>query len=248
VETATPVEIDMHAANQRLAPLSAEERIQWAVEQFGMGLTMLSSMQKTASILMHIFYRLGLENEIIFGDTGYHFHETLQLRDQYMRDFKLNIVTVYPTMTPEQQEKHYGQKLYQFVDGQKECCRIRKEDPFLLHMRSNGRRCVVSGLRSSEGGKRGGIEPLHRDPRIKGYTLHPIYDWSDEAVAEYIRKHDLTIHPLHAQSYPSIGCECCTTPVAPGEDERAGRWRHLRTEDGQGPTYCGINFTDGSGI
>ena len=58
----------------------------------------------------------------------------------------------------------------------------------------------------------------------------------------------IPVHPLHAQQYPSIGCQVCTTPVQPGEDPRAGRWRHLRAEGEEGPRYCGINFTDGSGI
>ena len=34
----------------------------------------------------------------------------------------------------------------------------------------------------------------------------------------------------------SIGCAPCTTPVAPGEDERAGRWR------GSEKVECGIHF------
>jgi phosphoadenosine phosphosulfate reductase len=39
--------------------------------------------------------------------------------------------------------------------------------------------------------------------------------------------------------FPTIGCFPCTTPVLPGEPERAGRWRHLAGVD-----YCGINPTD----
>jgi phosphoadenosine phosphosulfate reductase len=39
--------------------------------------------------------------------------------------------------------------------------------------------------------------------------------------------------------FPTIGCFPCTTPVLPGEPERAGRWRHLA-----GVEYCGINPTD----
>jgi phosphoadenosine phosphosulfate reductase len=46
-------------------------------------------------------------------------------------------------------------------------------------------------------------------------------------------------HPLVARGYPSIGCAPCTSPVAPGEDERAGRWR------GSAKTECGIHFIDG---
>ena len=62
-----------------------------------------------------------------------------------------------------------------------------------------------------------------------------------------VTQHDVQVHPLHAQSYPSIGCAVCTTPVTQGEDQRAGRWRHLRN-GGDGPQYCGLNFSDGGGI
>jgi phosphoadenosine phosphosulfate reductase len=46
-------------------------------------------------------------------------------------------------------------------------------------------------------------------------------------------------HPLVAKGYPSIGCAPCTSPVAAGEDERAGRWR------GQAKVECGIHFVNG---
>ena len=46
-------------------------------------------------------------------------------------------------------------------------------------------------------------------------------------------------HPLVAKGYPSIGCMPCTTPVAEGEDPRAGRWR------GEQKTECGIHFVNG---
>jgi phosphoadenosine phosphosulfate reductase len=43
------------------------------------------------------------------------------------------------------------------------------------------------------------------------------------------------VNPLHAQGYASIGCMPCTSPVAPGEAPRAGRWRGL------GKTECGLH-------
>lgn len=240
---------ELKAVNDELRQATPLRRIQWAVDRFGESVVMLSSMQKTASILMHLFYSLGLNNEVLFVDTGYHFHETLKLRDEVMRRYKLNMVTLYPELTPEDQEKKFERKLYLFADGQPECCRLRKEDPFIGHMKSASRRVIVSGLRKAEGRKRGKVEALALDPRIGGYVVHPIFDFSDEQVDEYLKQHDVPVHPLHAQNYPSIGCACCTTPVAEGEDARAGRWRHLRPADAEGgPQYCGINFAEGSGI
>lgn len=232
-----------------LRGMSAEDRICWAVDQFGEGAVLLSSMQETSSVIMSMFHRLGLENEILFVDTGFHFHETLRFRDGVMRRYKLNVVTLYPTMTPLEQEQEFGRKLHLFVDGQKECCRLRKEEPFVEHMRRNGRKVVMNGLRTEEGGSRKKVHLLSPDPRFAGFALHPLFDWTAEQIATYLSAHNVPIHPLHARSYPSIGCACCTTPVQPGEDPRAGRWRHLREQkDEQAPQYCGINFSDGSGI
>jgi phosphoadenosine phosphosulfate reductase len=66
-------------------------------------------------------------------------------------------------------------------------------------------------------------------------------------VDAYVQEHDLPVHPLYARGYASIGCFTCTTPIQPGEDRRAGRWRHIReaNPDLQAqPIYCGINLED----
>jgi phosphoadenosine phosphosulfate reductase len=49
-------------------------------------------------------------------------------------------------------------------------------------------------------------------------------------------EHRVPYNPLHDQGYASIGDEPLTTPIAPGEEERAGRWR------GTGKTECGIHL------
>lgn len=52
----------------------------------------------------------------------------------------------------------------------------------------------------------------------------PLYDWSRERVAEFCATEKIPINPLHAEGYPSIGCQPCTRAIAPREPERAGRW------------------------
>lgn len=243
-------DLDLNKTHALLAPLRAEDRILWAKDTFQNDLVLLSSMQKTASVLMHLFYKLGLENEVLFVDTGYHFVETLQMRDAYMRKYKLNMMTLYPDITIDAQEEQHQKKLYTCADGQPECCRLRKEVPLLRHLKET-KTCpmIVNGLRRGEGGRRATLQAISPDPRVGGFGLSPIFDWTNQMVDDYIRENDLQLHPLHARSYPSIGCYPCTTPVVPGEHPRAGRWRHLRTsESDTGPQYCGINFTDGGGI
>ena len=53
---------------------------------------------------------------------------------------------------------------------------------------------------------------------------------------DYMIENRLPRHPLVAKGYPSIGCAPCTTPVKPGEDARAGRWR------GAEKIECGIHY------
>jgi phosphoadenosine phosphosulfate reductase len=247
VLTTDPVAFNLDAANAELAELSAAERLRWGERHFGPRMALLGSMQKTSCVLTHLLADVNRDREIVFVDTGFHFRETLQLRDRLIRKYKVDVVTLYPEETPEQQETRFGRKLHLFVDGQPECCRLRKEEPFLNYVRESGKKLVVNGVRRSEGGRRKQLKFVMPDPRIDGFVLHPLLDWTDEVLVEFIRANEVPVHPLHERNYPSIGCQCCTTPVAPGEDPRAGRWRHLRTGEDQ-PAYCGINFTDGGGI
>lgn len=235
-------------ANTLLQDKTALERVAYGIETFGDKAVLLSSMQKTASVLMHFFYTLGVDNEILFVDTGFHFQETLVMRDEFMRRYKLNIVTLYPELTPEQQEEQYDGKLYQSFEGQPVCCELRKGVPFINYILQQEHKVVYGGLRRAEGSLRGNLQIISEDPRINGFKVNPILDWSDAMVDNYLRENAVPVHPLHAQSYPSIGCQCCTTPVKEGEKPRAGRWRHLREEGQDGPEYCEMNFSDGAGI
>ncbi len=239
---------NIEEANEFLRDKTALERVAYGIEKFGSKAVLLSSMQKTASVLMHFFHKLSVTNEILFVDTGFHFHETLALRDEFMRKYKLNIVTLYPDLTPEQQEEMYHSKLYQTSEGQPVCCDLRKGQPFINHIIKQEHKIVFGGLRTAEGNVRGNLKIVSEDPRINAFKINPILEWSDQMVENYLLKNDVPVHPLHAMSYPSIGCQCCTTPVQEGEKARAGRWRHLREEGHDGPEYCEINFSDGAGI
>ncbi|MFB3788767.1 MAG: phosphoadenylyl-sulfate reductase [bacterium] len=241
----TETAIDWQALNERLESYSPREIIGWAHETFGSQLAMLSSMQKTASVLTHTLYAMGLTQvEIIFIDTGYHFPETLELRDRMIEQYGVNIQTYQPDKSPEEQFREYGRELYLRDRDYQLCCQLRKEEPYLKAARRY--KAVLSGLLRSEGGARKQIPIVAVDPRIQGYKIHPLANWSGEQVDEYIQAHDVLVHPLHARGYPSIGCATCTTPVRVGEDERAGRWRHIReaNPNKEVKLYCGINFSD----
>jgi len=234
---------------EEFVALDALERIRAVDEVYGDKALQLASMQKPATVILHMIHRLSAKTFILFVDTQYHFKETLEIRDEYIKRFGLAIHTVFPEETPEQQFKKWGQHLYKSVDGQPECCNLRKEKPFLKRAREKDIRATLAGLMREEGGARRDVEPIGHDPRLGSATYHPLFDWTYDQVDAYIAEHDLPVHALYAKGYASIGCEPCTTPIEPGEDKRAGRWRHLRDEDGNQPEFCNINFSDlGGGI
>ena len=37
------------------------------------------------------------------------------------------------------------------------------------------------------------------------YKVHPIFDWTDRDVYDYLKRHDLPYHPLWERGYVSIG-------------------------------------------
>jgi phosphoadenosine phosphosulfate reductase len=113
------------------------------------------------------------------------------------------------------------------------CCGLRKVAP--LERALEGADAWVSGLRRSSGGERSTVRPFSFDEKRGVIKVAPLWRWSSEDVDGYCVEHDLPVHALHAQGYPSIGCIPCTRPVAPGEDERAGRWA------GTGKTECGLH-------
>ena len=63
--------------------------------------------------------------------------------------------------------------------------------------------------------------------------VNPLVRWTRTDVWTYLKARGVPYNRLHDQGFPSIGCTRCTTAVADGEDDRAGRWRGLvKTECG----------------
>ena len=246
-----PVPLDIERANADLAGQPPEAIVSWALTTFGPArVAVQSSMQKTAGVLMHMAGTLAPGTAVLFVDTGVHFPETLELRDGFASRYGLNMITGLPERTFDEQFEDFGRQLYETDDrpegappGYQECCRLRKEVPYLAVTRGRFD-AVLGGLTRAEGGVRKSVAIVAFDPRIDAYKINPLAEWDGARVDAYTAEHGVPVHPLYARGYTSIGCWTCTTPTAPGEHPRAGRWRHLNQEGGGTPMYCGINLED----
>lgn len=230
---------DLAALNEKLTPLTAAELIAWAHKAFGRRLSLLSAFQEAGCVLCHMIAQAGIQDsvDILFVDTGVNFAETLDTVESIRHKYGLRVRTLKPALTMAEQTAKLG-VLYLTPDGQKRCCHIRKTEPLLpLRGQYDG---MLSSLRREEGGARGNIAPVVIDQQLNVLRVHPLLSMTRAEMEAYIAEHKVIINPLHAQGYPTVSCNRCTTPVLEGEDERAGRWRHLENA----AKYCGINPTD----
>ena len=226
--------IDLNSTFEERTP---EELLQWAQEIFGDRLAALSSMQRAGSVICHMLQSMPVKMPVLFVDTGVLFEESLTTRDRIIAEYGLEVRTLTPEKTMEQQTSELG-VLYLSAEGQKECCEIRKSAP--LDAVKDQYDCLIGSLRRADGGQRGSCPILAVDPRLNVLRVNPLVNFTDEQMNEYAGQKDVVTNPLHDQGYSTIGCNRCTTPVLPGEPRRAGRWRHL----GPWSVYCGINPSD----
>lgn len=231
---------DLSELNKSFEERTPHELLQWAGAIFGKRVAALSAMQMAGSVVCHMISQLALDIPVLFVDTGVNFQETLDTRDRIARDYNLEVITLTPELTMEEQTKKHG-ILYLSAEGQKECCEMRKTVPLMKVMGTYD--CLIGSLRRAEGGARSRFQILSVDPPMNCLRINPLGNFDNETMDRYIAEHNVIVNPLHYQGFSTISCNRCTTPVMPGEPKRAGRWRHL----GPWSVYCGINPTDVDG-
>ena len=228
---------DLIELNRTFEERTPDELLRWTHQVFGDRVAALSAMQMAGNVVAHMIHEMKLPIPVVFVDTGVLFQETLETRDRLMQEYGLEVITLRPQLTMEEQTKLYG-VLYLSHEGQQQCCHMRKTEPLLA---TKGRYdALIGSLRRADGGKRGECPILAVDREMNCLRVNPLANITDEQLEDYIARHEVIVNPLHAQGYSTIGCNRCTTPVLPHEPKRAGRWRHL----GPWSVYCGINPTD----
>ena len=124
----------------------------------------------------------------------------------------------------------------------KACCAIRKVEPLARALQ--GADAWICGLRRAQGPTRNDLKVFEADPDHGGIPkVSPLLGWTVEDARAYVAAWNLPHSPLHDQGFPSIGCAPCTRAIAPGEDERAGRWWWEQPEHKE----CGLHRRPTSG-
>lgn len=196
----------------------AKTALRWAHEKFGNDLVIASSMGD--EVLVYLAEQEIPGAHVVFIDTGYHFSETLALRNQVALDGKVKVESVLPLLTIGQQSEIHGKDLW--FTNPDACCAIRKVEPLERTLVIYS--AWVAGLRRVDAPTRKDIDVITWDSKREKLKVNPLANWGDEFLQKFTDQNPVKVNALRGRSFTSIGCEPCTRPTAAGEDPRAGRW------------------------
>lgn len=237
-----PLEVPLAPVATRAADLNARYRhhaasavLRHALSDPQVGrIALVSSFGAESVALLHMLAVIDRTVPVLFIDTAMLFAETLDYQRQVAERLELSdlrIIRARPVGVAAQDPEG----LLHQTDPDA-CCALRKTEP--LERALHGFDAWITGRKRFQASTRAALEFFEADTdgRLK---VNPLAHWDKVDVQDYMLNNRLPRHPLVARGYPSIGCAPCTSPVKPGEDERAGRWRGAAKEE------CGIHFVDG---
>ena len=223
---------DLQARSREFETATPQDVLRWGLDRYKGGITLACSLGAEDVVLAEMIGRIDPSVPLFYLDTDYLFPESFEVRDRLASKYGLNFVAVKPALTIAEQAAEHGADLF----GRQPdlCCKIRKVEPLKKHL--GGFKAWVTGIRRDQAPTRANAGLVEWDKVFNLVKFNPLARWTSDDVWAYIRANDVPYNVLHDRNYPSIGCVPCTSPVAPGEDPRSGRWR------GTEKTECGLHF------
>jgi phosphoadenosine phosphosulfate reductase len=214
----------------KFAGMDTHELMRIVIEDLFPGrVALVSSFGADSAVLLHMVSQIDKTTPVLFIDTRVLFAETLAYRDELVTHLGLSDVITIGPKTALLAEEDPENSLWASNPGR--CCEIRKVLPLAEAL--EGYDAWISGRKRFQAHTRNGLAVFESEGgRIK---INPLAPWPADKIRDYLDAFDLPRHPLVAKTYFSIGCIPCTSPVRPGEDPRAGRWR------GTSKVECGLH-------
>lgn len=192
-----------------------------------------SSFGAEAAVLLDLVATVNPALPVLTVDTGCLFAETREYRDRLVRHLGLWDVRILLPDSALLAARDPDKSLW--WSDPDACCQLRKVEP--MAWATKGFKVLIDGRKRYHGDSRSSIASVEvGGGRIKAA---PLADYDEDDIERAFAERGLPRHPLLAANYRSIGCEPCTSPVAPGEPVRSGRWA------GMAKTECGLHKSAG---
>jgi len=215
---------------------SAQDRVKWALDEFGDGLVLTTSFGIQSAVMLHLVTRIAPKIPVIFVDTGYLFPETYRFARDLTEKLSLNLKTYVPVQTAAQQEALHGKQWEQGIDGLKRYNHLNKVEPMDRAVRELNATAWLAGLRRSQASTRETLPVGQRQNKIT--KVHPIIDWDNRTIHRYLTEHGLNYHPLWEEGYVSVGDWHSTSKLEVGMTEEQTRFGGIKRE-------CGLHESSG---
>ena len=216
--------------NETLSTKSASERLQWGLQTFKGKIVLSSSFGIQSAVMLHLSTRLQHDIPVVLIDTGYLFPETYQFIDQLTERLNLNLKIVRPLHSPAWQESRYGKLWEKGLEGLEQYNQMNKVEPMQRALLELQATAWIAGLRRQQSSTRQKMSVVNLQAgRVK---IHPIIDWTNKQVHEYLKEHNLPYHPLWEQGFVSVGDMPTTRKWTEGMSEEETRFFGLKRECG----------------
>ena len=178
--------MDLEALNDRLAGVTAVERVRLAHEAFGEDLILATSFGRTAGVMLRLATEVYPGIRVINVRHGYESKQTLRIADVYRLRLKLNLkvyeapkVLIPDEGTPEFEA--FKQKV--------------KIEPFQRALRAERPRAWLSGVMREETEARRSFDyVMQRDGLV---VVYPLLDWEETDAEEFCLAHGLPLNPSY---------------------------------------------------
>ena len=216
--------------NEDLEKKTALERIEFAAENLPSNYSIASSFGAQSAVSLHMITQVMPKIPVILIDTGYLFPETYQFVDQLAEALDLDVHVYQSTMSPAWQEARYGKLWEKDTRALNEYNQRNKVEPMDRALNELEVGTWFAGLRREQSKSR------HELPIVQTFKdrvkVHPVIDWSNRDIHQYLQKHRLPYNPLWEKGYVSIGDKHSTKPLTLGLSEEDTRFGGSQRECG----------------
>ncbi|NMP31704.1 phosphoadenylyl-sulfate reductase [Thalassotalea sp. M1531] len=224
--------------NELLEQQQPIERVEWAMENLPGNFVLSSSFGIQSAVMLHMMTQIDPNLPVLITDTGHLFPETYRFIDELTQRLNLNLKVYSAKQSASWQLARYGEQWCQGEEALKRYNTMNKVEPLERGLSELNAGTWFSGIRRQQSAHRAGLSVVSI---LRGrFKVHPIIDWSNKDVHQYLTKHNLPYHPLWDEGYVSVGDTHSSQPLSAGMDEQDTRFNGMQRE-------CGLH-TDGAGI
>lgn len=218
--------------------LIAKARIEHAIRTYGDKISIACSFGKDSIVVLDMARQINPNILVVWSDTKVEHPLTYEYQKRITEKWKLNLIVAKAPQGVNfwSLARQYGlpEPRLKGKNRDPKCCSILKQKPAEEVYKALGIKCVMTGITADESRNRYMVmqRNAHRyqnegvpsdDVEGKGcgakyynkttgrWALHPIIDWTEQDVWEYIKTNNVEYNPFY-DAYPNhrVGCVSCT--------------------------------------